>query len=173
MVIKQGFYLSFSSSVFAENFSMFLLLFQRILKLHYQTFKNPVFSPKKSSFYSFTPIVSQSNLIMTQQKGSSSQLPSNDKPINFSKTIPTGSPQFIEEPEVKEAEEQIWKSQVIIACPILPHAYIGTIPDDKENTEELSSIFPCFKKHSPLIFTKGPYDLSFLKSKFRAEPRLD
>jgi len=47
---------------------------------------------------------------MTKQTWSSSQLPSNSEPINFSKAIPTGSPQFIEEPEVKEAEEQIWKS---------------------------------------------------------------
>jgi len=47
---------------------------------------------------------------MTKQTGSSSQLPSNSEPINFSKAVPTGSPQFIEEPEVREAEEQIWKS---------------------------------------------------------------
>ena len=110
---------------------------------------------------------------MTKQTGSSSQLPSNSEPINFSKAVPTGSPQFIEEPEVREAEEQIWKSQVIIPCPISPHAYLGPIPYDKENSEELNAIFPCFETHSPLIFTKGPYDLSFLKSKFRTEPKRD
>ena len=103
---------------------------------------------------------------MIKQKESSSQLSSNSEPVDFLKAIPTGSPQFIEEPEVKEAEEQIWKSQVIIPCPISPHSYLGPIPDDKENSEELNTIFPCFEKHSPLIFTKGPYDLSFLKSKF-------
>ena len=32
-------------------------------------------------------------------------------------------------------------------------------------------VFPCFEERSPLIFTQGPYDLSFLKSKFRTEPR--
>jgi len=66
-----------------------------------------------------------------------------------------------------EGEEQIWKSQVIISCPNSPHAFLGPLPDDKENQEQLSAIFLCFEKHSPLIFTKGPYNLSFLKSKFR------
>jgi len=110
---------------------------------------------------------------MTKQQGSSSQPPSNNEPIDFSKAIPTGSLQFIEEPEVKEAEEQIWKSQVIIRCPISPHAYLGHIPYDKENCEELNVLFPCFEKHTPLIFTKRPYDLSFLKSSFGTEPKRD
>ena len=110
---------------------------------------------------------------MIKQKESSSQLSSNSEPVDFLKAIPTGSPQFIEEPEVKEAEEQIWKSQVIIPCPISPHAYLGHIPYDKENYEELNVLFPCFEKHTPLIFTKRPYDLSFLKSNFGTEPKRD
>jgi len=110
---------------------------------------------------------------MTNQEGSSSQLPNNDELINFSKKIPTGSPQFIVGPEFKEAEERIWKSQVIIPCPNSPHAYLGPIPDDKDNNEALSAIFPCFEKHSPLIFTKGPYNLSFMKYRLRTEPKYE
>ena len=73
----------------------------------------------------------------------------------------------MEEPNVKEAEEIFWKSQVIIQCPNSPHAFLGPLPDNKENKQKLSAIFPSFEKQPPLIFTKGPYDLSFLKSKFR------
>jgi len=108
---------------------------------------------------------------MTNPEGSSSQLPTRDKPINFSKEIPFGSLQFMEEPDVKEAEEKIWKSQVIISCPNSPHAFLGPLPDNKESKEKLSAIFPSSAKRPPLIFTKGPYDLSFLKSKFRTEPK--
>jgi len=110
---------------------------------------------------------------MTNQEGPSSQLPNTDEPINFSMEVPTGSPQFIAEPEVKEDEERIRKSKVIIPCPNSPHANLGLIPDDKDNNEELSAIFPCFEKCPPLIFTKGPYNLSFMQSKFRAEPKYE
>jgi len=68
---------------------------------------------------------------------------------------------------VKEAEDKIWKTQVIISCPNSPHAFLGPFPDDKEDLEKLSAVFPSFEERSPLVFTKGPYDLSFLKSKFR------
>jgi len=108
---------------------------------------------------------------MRNPEGSSSQPPTRDEPINFSKEIPVGSLQFMEEPDVKEAEEKIWKSQVIIPCPNSPHAFLGRLPDNKENKEKLSAIFPNSEKRPPLIFTKGPYDLSFLKSKFRTEPK--
>jgi len=108
---------------------------------------------------------------MTNPEGSSSQLPTRDEPINFSKEIPVGSLQFMEEPKVKEAEEKIWKSQVILPCPNSPHAFLGPLPDNKENKEKFSAIFPSSAKRPPLIFTKGPYDLSFLKSKFRTEPK--
>lgn len=40
---------------------------------------------------------------MMNQEGTTSQLPSSDEPINFSKEVPIGSPKFITEPEVKEA----------------------------------------------------------------------
>jgi len=90
---------------------------------------------------------------MTNQKGSSSQPPINDESINFSKEIQTGNPQFILEPEVKEAEDKIWKSQVIIPCPNSTHSYLGPIPDDKDNDKALNAIFPCYEKHSPLVFT--------------------
>jgi len=51
---------------------------------------------------------------MTNPKGFSSQIPTRDESINFSREISVGSHQFMEEPDVKEAEEKIWKSQVII-----------------------------------------------------------
>jgi len=47
---------------------------------------------------------------MTNQEGPSFQLPNTDEPINFSMEVSIRSPQFIVEPEVKEAEERIWKS---------------------------------------------------------------
>jgi len=108
---------------------------------------------------------------MTNPEGSSSQLPTRDEPINFSREIPVGSLQFMEEPDVMEAEEKIWKSQVIISCPNSPHAFLGALLDNKENKENLSAIFPSSKKQPPLIFTKGPYVPSFLKSKFRTKPK--
>ena len=43
---------------------------------------------------------------MTNLKGSSFQLSNHDEPINFSREIPVGSFQFMEEPDVKEAEEK-------------------------------------------------------------------
>jgi hypothetical protein len=110
---------------------------------------------------------------MTNTEGSSSKTLNRDEPANFSKEISSGNFHFIEEPDVKAAEEEIWKSHVIISCPKSPHAFLGPLPDDKENLESLSAVFPCFEKQSPLIFTKGPYDLNFLKSKFRTEPKTD
>lgn len=89
---------------------------------------------------------------MTNPKGSSSKPSNRDEPINFSRDISRGSLQFIEETDVKEAEEKIWKFLVIIPCPNSPHAFLGPLPDDKENLEKLSAIFPSLKKHSPLIF---------------------
>jgi len=86
---------------------------------------------------------------MTNQEGTSSQLPSNDESINFSKEIPTDSPQIIVEAEVKEVEDRILKSQVIILCPNSPYAYLGPILDDKDNNEALSAIFHCFEKRLP------------------------
>jgi hypothetical protein len=68
---------------------------------------------------------------MMNPEGSSSQPLNRDKTINFSKEISSGSSQFMEEPDVKEAEEKIWKSQVIILCPNSMHAYLGPLPNDK------------------------------------------
>jgi len=102
---------------------------------------------------------------------SSSQLPRYDEPVNFSQEIPVNIPQFIEDPDITAAEEKIWKSHVIIPCPNSSHAFLGLFPDDHEDQEKLSVVFPSSKKHLPLGFTKGPYDLSFLKSKFRTEPK--
>jgi len=108
---------------------------------------------------------------MTNPGESSSQPSTRNEPVIFSKEISGDTLYFAEEPEVLEAEEQIWKSQVIIPCPNSTHAFLGPLPNVKEDQEQLSAIFPCFEKHSPIIFTKGPYDLSFLKSKFRTEPK--
>jgi len=84
-----------------------------------------------------------------------------------------GNPQFITEPEVKEVGERIWKSQVIISCPNLPHAYLGPIPDDNGDNKELNAIFPCHKKCPPLVFSEGPYNLGFMKNKLRIKPKYD
>jgi len=102
---------------------------------------------------------------MTNPEESSSQHSTRKEPVIFSKQISDGTLYF--------AEEQIWKSQVIIPCPNLTHAFLGPLPNVREDQEQLSAIFSCFEKHSPLIFTKGPYDLSFLKSKFRTEPKYE
>jgi len=110
---------------------------------------------------------------MTHAEGSTSETSNHDEPINFSKELPSSHPQFIVEPDVKEAEDKIWKSQVLISCPNSPHVFLGPFPDDKEDLEKLSVVFPSFEERSPLIFTKGPYDLSFLKSKFRTEPKIE
>jgi len=107
------------------------------------------------------------------QQGSSSQLPNIEEPINFSMEVPADSPQFIIELEVKEAQDRIWKSQVIIPCPNSPHAYLGPIPDDEDNNEKHNAVFPCFEKCPPLVFTKGPYNLGFMKSKLRIEPKYE
>jgi hypothetical protein len=109
---------------------------------------------------------------MTNAKSSSSKAADSDEPINFSKEFSVGAPVFTEELDIKEAEEKIWKSQVIISCPKSPYALLGPLPIDKETPKGLSAIFPCFEEQLPLIFTKGPYDLSFLKSKFRTEPKI-
>jgi hypothetical protein len=108
---------------------------------------------------------------MMNQKGSSSQPPINIESINFSKDVQISNPQFVLEPIVKEAEDIIWKSRVMIPCPNSTHAYLGPIPDDRDNDKALNAIFPCYEKHSPLVFTKGPYNLSFMKSKFRTESK--
>jgi hypothetical protein len=112
-------------------------------------------------------------LIMTNAESSSSKATKRDEPINFSKELSGGAPVFTEEPDIKEAEEKIWKSQVIISCPKSPHALLGPLPIKKETPKCLSAIFPCVEEQLPLIFTKGPYDLSFLQSKFRTEPKID
>jgi len=96
-----------------------------------------------------------------------------DEPINFSKEIPSGYLPLIVEPDIKEAEDKIWKTQVVIPFPNSPHAFLGPFPDNTENLENLNVVFPCFEERSPLIFTQGPYDLSFLKSKFTTEPRYE
>ena len=101
----------------------------------------------------------------------SSQPSIHKKPVIFSKETIGGTLYFAEEPEVLEAEEHIWKSQVIIPCPNSTCAFLGPIPNAKEDQEQLSVVFPCFDNHSPLIFSEGPYDLSLLKSKFRIEPK--
>jgi len=74
---------------------------------------------------------------------------------------------------VKEAENRIWKSQVIIPCPNLPHAHLGPILDAEDDNEKLNAVFPCFEKCLPLVFTKGPYNLGFMKSKLRIEPKYE
>ncbi|XP_039687867.1 uncharacterized protein [Medicago truncatula] len=106
---------------------------------------------------------------MTRADGSSSQStkrhePNVNLPVNY---------QFMEEPDVKEAEDKIWKSQVIISCPNSSHGYLGPLPDDSNDPEKLNTVFPCSEDQLPLIFSKGPYDLSFLKSKFRTEPKIE
>ena len=108
---------------------------------------------------------------MLNQKGFSSKTPINIDSINFSKEVSPNTSQFIAELEVKEAEDRIWKSQVIIMCPNSTHAYLGPIPNDKDDNEALDAVFPCYEKHAPLVFTKGPYNLNFMKSKFRIEPK--
>lgn len=110
---------------------------------------------------------------MKNQEGTSSQLPNNEELINFSNEVPAGSPQFITELEVKEAEDIIQKSKVIIACPNLSHAYLAPIPDDDGDNKELNVVFPCYKKCPPLVFTKGPYNLGFMKIKLRIKPKYD
>jgi len=47
---------------------------------------------------------------MANPEGSSSQLSNRDELVNFSRDIPVGSLQFMEQPDVKVAEEKIWKS---------------------------------------------------------------
>jgi hypothetical protein len=109
---------------------------------------------------------------MTNAQGSSSGTTKRDEPINFSKEFSVGAPVFTEEPDIKETEEKIWKSQVINSCPKSTHALLGSLPLDKETPKGLSAVFPCHEEQLPLIFTKGPYDLSFVKSKFRTEPKI-
>jgi len=47
---------------------------------------------------------------MTHGEGSTSKTSTQDEPINFSKEVPSGHPQFIIEPDVKEAEDKICKT---------------------------------------------------------------
>jgi len=110
---------------------------------------------------------------MAHAEQSTPKISTQDEPVNFSKEIPSGHLPLIVEPDVKEGEDKIWKTQVIILCPNSPHAFLGPFSDNTEDLENLSVVFPCFEERSPLIFTQGPYDLSFLKSKFRTEPRYE
>jgi len=110
---------------------------------------------------------------MAHAEGSTSKTSTHDEPINFSKEVLSGHLQFIVERDVKEVEDKIWKTQVIISCPNSPHAFLRPFPHDKEDLEKLSVVFRSFEERSPLIFIKGPYDLSFLKSKFRTEHRIE
>jgi len=54
---------------------------------------------------------------MAHAEGLTCKTSTHDEPINFSKEIPSGHPQFIVDLDVKEAEDRIWKTQVIISCP--------------------------------------------------------
>jgi len=110
---------------------------------------------------------------MAHAKQSTPKISTQDEPINFSKEIPSGHLPLIVEPDVKEAEDKIWKTQVIIPGPNSPRAFLGPFVDNTEDLENHSVVFPCFEERSPLIFTQGPYDLSFLKSKLRTEPRYE
>jgi len=83
---------------------------------------------------------------MAHAEGSTSKTSNPDEPINFSKEIPSGHPQFIVEPDVKEAEDKIWKTQVIISCPNSSHTFLGPFPDDKVDLEKLSAVFPSFEE---------------------------
>lgn len=85
---------------------------------------------------------------------------------------PSNNPQIIEDPDITEAEAKIWISQVIIPCPNSPHAFLGPFPKEKKEPEN-SAVFPCYEQTKPLIFSEGPYDLSFLKNKFRTEPKIN
>jgi hypothetical protein len=80
---------------------------------------------------------------MTNAQGSSSGTTKCDEPINFSNEFSIGAPVFIEEPDIKEAEEKIWKSQVIISCPKSQYAFLGPLPTEKETPKGLSTVFPC------------------------------
>jgi len=103
--------------------------------------------------------------------GESSQPSTHKEPVIFSKETISRTLYFAEDPEVLEVEAKIWKSQVIIPYPNSPHAFLGPLPNTKEDQEKLSVVLPCFEEQTPLIFTQGPYDLSFLKSKFKTEPK--
>jgi len=67
---------------------------------------------------------------MAHARGSTSKISTRDEPINFSKVDPSGHPQFIIELDVKEVEDKICKTQVIISCPNSPHAFLGPFPDN-------------------------------------------
>jgi len=43
---------------------------------------------------------------MVHAEGSTSKISTHDEPINFSKEVPSGHPQFTIEPDVKEAKEK-------------------------------------------------------------------
>jgi len=160
--IKQRFYLSLSTFYLHQIFYCSFSFIAKEKNLHSQTSNNHI---------NFLPFPCFNRLIITNLGESSPQIPICDKPVNISKEVPVGSSQFMEDPDIKAAEEKIWKSQVIVPCPNSPHAFLGPFPDDNEDQEKLSAVFPSSKKHLPLVFTKGPYDLSFLKSKFRTEPK--
>jgi len=74
---------------------------------------------------------------------------------------------------LKEENAQIWKSQVLIPCPKSTHAYSRLFPEGADS-DELKEIFPCYEKHLRLVFTKGPYDLSYIDTMFfRSAPKVD
>lgn len=53
------------------------------------------------------------------------------------------------------------------------HAYLRPLPE-KVDSDELKEIFPFYKKRLPLLFIKGPYNLSYVNTRvFRAAPRVD
>jgi len=47
---------------------------------------------------------------MAHAEKSTPKVSTQDEPINFSKELPSGHPQFIIEPDLKEAEDKIWKT---------------------------------------------------------------
>jgi len=60
--------------------------------------------------YYFFRRLHQKTSIITHAEESTSKTSKHDEPINFFKELPSGHPPFIVEPDVKEAEDKIWKS---------------------------------------------------------------
>ena len=87
--------------------------------------------------------------------------------------VQLGNCKLIEESDLKDENAQIWKSQVLIPCPNSTHVYLGPFPK-KADSDELKEIFPLYEKLSPIIFTEGPYDLSYIDARvFRSTPKVD
>lgn len=110
--------------------------------------------------------------MMKDSGDSSHRATSTRRLFNFSVPAQSGNVLFSEEPIFTKENNQIWKSQILVPHPYSKHAYLG--PIEKTESEELQSILPCYKKHSPLIFTQNPdipYNLKFLGTKvFKAAP---